>query len=789
MTTVEVEGYTRLSESLDRITVGQITELKPHPGADRLRIAMTDIGSGDIKQIVCGGTNLEVGMKVAVGEPRQKGTAGAFVKWHGEGEPVELKETKIRGEKSYGMICAAEEIGLEELFPAEVETEIVDLVGYDCSPGTPLATALGLDDIIFEIDNKSLTNRPDLWGHYGIARELAAIYELPLKPLPSFDIQPADDTRLKIRIDDEKLCPRYTCTFCSGIEVTSSPDWMKSRLASVGQRAIDLIVDLTNYAMLTVGQPLHAFDADELKGGEIQIRSAKKDEKLLLLDGTDLKLHEDTLLIADSERPLALAGIMGGRDSGISEKTKDIVLEAASFHATHTRKTATKYGVRTESSMRFEKGLDRSYPELCAKYFFSLLKEIQPSIDVQGMLDVYPNKQEPVEVTVDENFIYNRIGKKIDISSHLKRLGFSFNEQAGTYQIKVPSWRATGDVSLPEDIVEEVARLYGYDNIEFVAPSIKLTGAIQQPQMDIERQMKEFLAYSAGAFEVFTYPWSDATVLEACKLEDEDALKLVDPPSPENESLIRDILPNLLVTTRKNSHEVKQFTLFEMARVFDPGASVEMNGDSLPYQPKQLCVVCADESPKEAYLALKGIIEGLCSELPVKSLTMSVAAEDKKSAPYFLSDSVQEILSGKEKVGELGLISPVVLAKCSINHVRVASCTLYVDKIEAMAVKERPYRALSKFPSVEYDLALLFDEAVPWSEVESHVRSSSKVIKEVSFVDEYQGKQIPEGKKSLAFKMVLNREDATLTSEEVQKIADKVLKVLGSKCGGSLRQE
>ncbi|MCB0320537.1 MAG: phenylalanine--tRNA ligase subunit beta, partial [Bdellovibrionales bacterium] len=401
MTTVEVEGYEDLGAALDKIVIGKVVSLAKHPQADRLTLVQTDVGEAEPKEIVCGGDNLREGMLVAVAPP------GSKVRWHGEGDLVELKETKIRGVKSFGMICASNEIGLAELFPLKSEKEIVDLSSLHVTPGTPIADALGLRDIIFEIDNKSLTNRPDLWGHYGIARELAAIYSLPLSPLPvppNVDaIKKLGTKALRAQIQDTDLCTRYIGALIENVSVCESPNWLKSRLSSVGQRPIDLIVDLTNYVMFALGQPTHAFDAKNVSNTSITVRRAQEKEGLVLLDAKEIALTSNALVIADDKQSVALAGIMGGENSGVSPETTTLLLESANFEPVQVRHTATRYGLRTEGSMRWEKGIDSPRAEAGADLFFALLHQLQPSATVVEYLDVYPVQPESKSVSVSRD--------------------------------------------------------------------------------------------------------------------------------------------------------------------------------------------------------------------------------------------------------------------------------------------------------------------------------------------------------------------------------------------------
>ena len=387
MSTVEVEDVEYLAERFNNMIVGVIEKIEPHPNADRLRVCKVDIGGGEIKDIVCGGINLKEGMRVAVSCP------GAVVRWHGEGEPVVIKNSKLRGVASYGMICASDEIGLGDLFPAEQEAEILDLSAFEVPAGTPLADALDMNDVLLEIDNKSMTNRPDLWGHYGIAREIAALYDLPLKEIEPFETDVQSD--FKVEINDPDRCTRYIGVEMSGVSVKPSPYKMQNRIWKVGMRPINALVDITNYVMLATGNPTHAFDADNITD-HIVVRHAGEGEKLLLLNDNEIELCADDLVITDSEGPVALAGVMGGAKDSILPKTERVILEVANFEATGIRRTALRYDTRTEASSRYEKAID---PERCDQALalsMQYFKELYPELTVTGFCDNYVrNWREP----------------------------------------------------------------------------------------------------------------------------------------------------------------------------------------------------------------------------------------------------------------------------------------------------------------------------------------------------------------------------------------------------------
>lgn len=782
MTTVEVESCESPGESLEGIVVGKINALRPHPNADRLRITTTDVG-GEEKQIVCGGSNLREGMLVAVAKP------GSRVRWHGEGDLVELKETKIRGEASFGMICSAVEIGLESLYPAREEKEIVDLSDLDAAPGTPLAVALGLDDIIIEIDNKSLTNRPDLWGHYGIARELAAIYSLPLSPLPQVTF-PTGASKVKVTVHEPELCRRYSAAVLENVTAGESPQWMQRRLASVGQRPISLLVDLTNYVMFAVGQPTHAFDARELTASAIHIRRAKRNESLELLDGAKLELSPEMLVIADETRAVALAGIKGGLASGVRDDTSTVVLESANFSGVHVRKTATTLGLRTESSMRFDKELDTDRPVQASALFVHLLKEIQPAVRLVSFVDEFPRPQPAVSVQVRREFISGRVGRDFttqEIHSLLERFGFAVKADGEKLTIAVPAWRATGDVSIPADIVEEVARLYGYDTLEFIAPPIELTAAVRQPRYDVDVRMRELLSSAGGMFEVFNYPWGHESLFAAAGFADAPALMLQDPPSPETARIVTSLIPNLLGAAERNLRHETDFGLFEIARVFHPAdfRPWSTEAEKLPRQPKHVAGLLVGSSPKEIFLRLKGILEETFSALPIEPVVLT---KEGTFSAWTARGGQLALRVGKEQIGELAVVSPRTLRALGTPRAAIAAFELSFDALKCLPATPGRYRPIPKFPQVEFDLSMLFEQTVPWEQIRMAASGADERVREVRFADEYQGEQIPAGKRAVALKMLFCDPAKTLTSEETQQIAAKVAAALEKRAGASKRE-
>ncbi len=781
MSTVEVESVTDLSETLNKIVVGEIKELKIHPDADRLQIAVTDIG-GEIKDIVCGGSNLAVGMKVAVSLP------GAKVRWHGEGDLVEVKVTKVRGVESYGMICASTEIGLSTLFPLSSEKEILDLKDIKCSVGQSISEVINYNDFIFEIDNKSLTNRPDLWGHYGIARELAAIFSCPLKApvLMGFEFE-ENSENLKVEIKNTEKCLRYSGLVFENVTNGEAPFWMKTRLSRVGQKPINLLVDITNYILNGVGQPTHVFSYNDISDASIIVRNAASGEMLKVLDGTEVELSEDDLVIADSKKPESLAGVMGGFNSGVNEDTKKIIFESANFAPKFVRKLSGKFGIRTDSSTRYEKGLDPYQTEFAARMFAHMMSELIPDSKMSGAVDIFPNKPEKKVIEVPHVFIESRIGQYIspeDIQSKLTSLGFKVNFVEGLYVVEVPSWRATGDISIKEDIVEEVARLIGYDNLDYSPIPVTISKSVNQSSYDLEKSIRTFLTSYGNLQEIMTYPWVSDKFIKAIKQNKENAYTLSDPPDPKNSSLKTSLIPNMLEAASKNLRYFDSFGIFEISRVFLNTKKDESsrNDEKLPFQPKSLICALVGANAKDLYLELKGIVTNLFSSL---SFDFSFSTEN---VSWIANEGAINLLVNNVSVGTIGIPSKQTLKKAGIDKASVCLFELNLSKILPLKQGVTKYKATPKFPEVNYDLALLFDTQTPWEEIKKLVLKTDDLIKTVEFQDEYKGQQIPNNKKSIAFRMTMGSSKETLTSEQVDVAAGKVLKAVEDKLGGVLRQ-
>ena len=784
MSTVEVEDTIELAKQFDHMVVGVINTIEQHPNADKLRVCMTDIG-GRVESIVCGGSNLREGMKVAVALP------GSVCRWHGEGEPVEIKKSKLRGVDSYGMICGAVEIGLADLFPTKEEAHILDLSDFDAPAGTPLADALDLNDIILEIDNKSMTNRPDLWGHYGIAREIAALYDLPMKEFPHFDRNVENTSGFHVTVEDAERCPRMTGTQIENVCVKPAPYWMQVRIWKTGMRPINALVDITNYVMLATGQPSHAYDSDHI-AGHIIVRRAKAGETLTLLNGKELPLSTDDLTIADDAGIVGLAGVMGGAKDSILPTTSKVILEIANFQAAGIRRTALRYDNRTEASARYEKAID---PERCDQALdlsMQLFSDLYPEMKVTGLVDEYPRHLKQAEIDVPLSWLERRLGKCLppeEIRHKMELLGYGISFSGDNMHVVVPTWRSTGDVSIQADIMEEVARMYGYENFEAEPITTTFDGAINQLDKDLERRIKEYLAIRCGMQEIFTYPWMEESYVNAVLQSTEGILSLSTPPSPAERFVRSSLLPNLCKAVVKNERYFDEFSIFETAQVFrdENYTSPYDPREKLPSQRKNVAgaFVTTAKDITALFRKAKGVVEMMARYVHMEALTFR-----QTEKPVWADNVVWlNIYRGEEKVGDLALLSKKVSMACGIKNLNVMLFQLDQDSLVPLKSRTNTFTHMAEYPMTDYDISLLLDGSVQWKDVLQTIGGiKSELLHGASFVDEYRGKQVPAGKKSLTLRLSIGSKEKTLTSSEIEEVASNVLNKIAKRFGAELRR-
>ena len=793
MSVAEVEGAEQLGGDLKGVVAGRVLETSVHPNADKLKIARVTTGDASY-DVVCGAPNCEVGGVYPLALP------GAML-------PMgEVKKVALRGVDSIGMLCSEKDLGLTE--------DHGGLMSLDpaAALGTNLDALLPLKDVIFEIDNKSITHRPDLWGHIGLAREIAVLTGRAFEPHRwdlAFDAGP----RVAVANQAPRLCPRYTAARYSGVTIAPSPLWLRILLERVGVRAISNVVDITNFVMMDVGNPIHAFDARFLKGESIIIRQAKPREQLTTLDGVDRALSTEDLLIADGERGVALAGVMGGENSEIRADTSEVVLEAANFHAATVRRTSTRLGIRTESSARFEKSLDPAFAVDAQRAFGGMLCEIIPGARVaSGLTDddhsapggAASDASKKIRVAIPGGLIERRLGTALPdgfTTRILSGLGFGVTEQAsGALEVEVPSWRATKDVAGKEDIVEEVGRFFGYDNIHPEAPSVQLERPTFRRQSEARWTVARALALDSGLHQVQTYSFFSNQVMDhlGTPADDAEHIRVQNPISSDMTHMRSSLLPNLLMALQHNihSHNHPDVRLFEIGRVFKKGRDAE----GLPEQPQRVAIAWWHrDGDDELYFHGKGALETVLARLRIDTATWRSGAA---SAPPWLHPSKSAALvlggDGQVEVGFVGLLHPraaeaMKLAAVS-GHSGQATGATVVAEIDMGALCDAwsdtwTVAPLERYPGVRYEISPIVPLAVTNQEMSTEIHAAlPELLRSLRFLVEYHEAPIPEGEKSVSYELIFGRDDRTLTDDEAQIAAETVMARLKDRFGAYLRE-
>lgn len=748
LSTAEVEEIIVKGEDVQNVVVGEIISVEEHPNSKKLHLLKVDIGS-KVCNIVCGAPNVRVGMKVALALAGGRVCGG------------EIKVATVAGFESEGMCCSEKELGL-----SDDNSGIMDL-DTDAPNGTDLKSIYPIDDIIFEVDNKSLTNRPDLWGHYGIAREFAAITGRELKPLKLGDISYDGDEKVDVTVGREDLVYRYSCIKMDNITLNKSPLDMRIRLYYCGMRGINLLADVTNYIMLEIGQPTHAFNANKISN--IVVTTPAEKMKFTTLDGVERDIDEDTLMIYNGSEPVAIAGIMGGLDSEIVDDTGSVVLESANFDGVSVRKSSSRLGHRTDASARYEKMLDPELTMDAVGRFVELVRSIDPGARVASKLtDEYVRKYPPVSISFDKKYVDKYTG--IDISNEqiektLTALGFGVERSGDDYTVSVPSWRATKDVTMKADIIEEITRIYGYDNFEITTTRSPLKPVPNDYGRLEDEEAKDILVKTFCLHEVNSYLWCDGRKCKKLGIDVEDNVKVLNIENSENGNLRNSMLPTLLIDASENKDFADKYGIFEIGRVVD---GLDENG--ICKERKRLGVVLYDKSGDEKALYFKAveIINCLVGEIKqAKVVYNKIAPEHNWQHPK----NTAEITVGGKRVGVLCALHPANRAK--LDKVAAAVC-FEIDMNDFHAVKANPimFREPSTQQSTYYDLSLVLAGNTKYSDIESCWQSLGiKELASAKVIDTYEKLGI----KSITVRLVFAAMDRTLEMDEVQSWIDSIL--------------
>ena len=768
---VEVESVKHLGTELEGVIVGSVTSIRPHPNADKLVLCQVDTGETEELQIVCGAPNAREGMLAPVA------TIGATL-------PVGLtiKRAKLRGETSQGMLCSEKELGLSGDAAGLME------LSTDIPLGTPLSEALGLDDVVFELE--ITPNRPDCLSLIGVAREIRAETGNPLK-LPTVDPQESDINirdLTSVTIDAPDLCPRYAARVIQGVEVAESPKWLQQRLESVGIGVINNIVDVTNFVLMEYGQPLHAFDYHKLAENRIVVRRARDDEQITTLDEVARELTSDMLVIADAEKPVALAGIMGGYNSEITETTCDVLLESAYFNPLSIRATAKALGISTEASYRFERGADPGAVLAALDRAAQLIAELTGGTICDGIVDVYPGQQPLTEIQLRPervNFVLGTTIETAEMVQILDRLGFDVDITGKVYQVVVPTFRS--DVTREIDLIEEIARVYGYDNIPTTLPKGDIPVPAPTPKTEARRRIKHFLL-AAGMMEAVNYSFCDPNCFDKIRLNADDPLRntlqLRNPLSPEMSVLRTTLTPGLLENAQHNrNHQIDTIALFEIGGVFVH--------DGKEKEPERVTGVLAGQIGEGVYsdpyrhpdfFDIKGLVEGMLEVCGVVDWTLQ-----KTDAPTFHPGRNAEVLLGDRRIGVFGEVHPEVLENYDLPY----KAYLFEFDLEGLAdaaTFAKRFEPISIYPKVARDLAIVVDkETLSDMPTELIYTTGGDSVDSVRLFDVYEGEQVPEGKKSLAYTITYHSATETLTDKAVNTLHDEVVKCLNRELGAELR--
>lgn len=768
MTGCQVEGYKELGSDIKDVVVGKILSMSKHPDADKLSVCSVDIGGEEPLQIVCGAGNIFEGALVPVAKIGARLPGG-----------ICISKSKLRGIFSCGMLCSGRELALGASDYPGADVDGIMILKEDYTPGAELREILGLTDTVFDIEVGA--NRPDCLSILGVARECAAALDIGVKT-PEISYKESGDNisqYVKVSVEDPDLCERYVARAIKNVKIGPSPKWLSDRLKSTGIRSISNIVDITNFVMMETGQPMHAFDHKDIRGGEIIVRRAKDGEDITTLDGKERALTQDMLLICDAGGPIGIAGVMGGENSEIKDDTATVIFEAAKFAQGNVRRTSRALGLSTESGMRFSKGVDTAGCKAAMDRALNLVEQLGAGEIVSDEIDILSADLSPREIRVSVERINSRLGTSLEtacMTGLLKRVFIDTQVKDNKLACSIPSFR--GDISCGDDIAEEIARMYGYDNI----PLLRMTGEVRRgiiPAREKSADKVKTLLTGLGFYECMTYSFASVSDIDRLGIPEGDKLrnmvKIMNPLGDEQGYMRTSPIPAMLKAVETNlNKKIRDIRLFETGRVYMPSGE-----DVLPEEGRYVCVAACGEE----FLSLKGTVENLLEAFGIKKAKFLA-----EGAVYYHPGRKASIYSENVKLGEMGEMHPDVAEAFEIGK-RVCVAQLDLDKISEVSGETIKFEALPKFPAAQRDIALTVDAAVPAGALlECIENSAGQYFESAELFDVYTGGQLGEGKKSLAFTVVFRAKDRTLLDEEANEARDAIAKAAEKQFGARIRE-
>ncbi|WAW15503.1 phenylalanine--tRNA ligase subunit beta [Peptostreptococcus equinus] len=770
MTGTKTETIENLGDEISGVVVAKIVDIQPHPDAEKLVVTQVDIGKKENIQIVTGAKNIKVGDIIPLAT-------------HGSNLPggIKIKKSKLRGIESNGMMCSAKELGIDEKFVEDYKKNGIFILDMEDSYklGKDIKDVLGLDDAI--IDFELTSNRPDCKSMIGIAREAAVTLDNKLK-FPNIIVKEESDKDMNISVEikDNDLCTRYLARKVTDIKIERSPYWMQRRLIESGIRPINNIVDITNFVMIEMGQPMHAFDMRQINGDKIVVKTPDKEEIFTTLDGQERQIDEDTLMICDADKNLGLAGIMGGLDSEVKEDTKEILFESAVFNKENIRKSSKRLGLRTEASSRFEKGVSEENAKLAIERAAQLVELLGAGKVVKGLVDTYPNPKQVQKLTIDPIRINKRIGIDIPMDkfcSILESLEFKCNlKTSNELELEVPYFRL--DIVEEADIFEEIARIYGFENIPSVQLQGNSTAGVKTDKQKYVDNIKN-TAIACGLYETITYSFVSPKGLDRVKIPEDsklrDVVKLINPLGEDTSIMRSTMLANMMdVLSTNNSHNVEKANIFECGHIFTPD-------DMAGVEETRLCLGMYGDNVD--FYTLKGVLEKIFQRNGIKNPKF---VAQKENTSYHPGRCADVFVDGRH-IATLGEAHPQVCDNYNISK-RVYLSEVNVDIMFELSDLSIVFSQLPKYPSITRDIALLLDEKIQVGQIEEVImEKANELVEACNLFDVYKGAQIEEGKKSVAYSIVYRSLEKTLTDDDIAQVHSSILKALEEKLDAKLR--